>query len=48
MLVVFYHRSSDDQERRAGRDLALSEGAFGEVVTPNELFGLVTSALSVH
>ena len=48
MLVVFYHRSSDDQERRAGRDLALSEGAFGEVVTPNELFGLVTSALGVH
>ena len=48
MLVVFYHRSSDDQERRASRDLALSEGAFGEVVTPNELFGLVTSALGVH
>ena len=46
MPVVFYHGSFKEQERRARRDMALSEGAFGEAVMPDELLGLVASALS--
>lgn len=48
MPVVFYHGSSNEQDRSARRDLALSEGAFGEAVTPDELLGLVISALGVQ
>lgn len=48
MPVVFYHGSSNEQDRSARRELALSEGAFGEAVTPDELLGLVISALDVQ
>jgi len=43
--VVFYHGSYDKRERSTRRELALSEGAFGEAVMPDELFGLLVSAL---
>jgi len=48
MPVVLYHGISNPQERSARRKLALSEGAFGEAVTPNELLGLVISALGMR
>lgn len=48
MPVVFYHGSFKEQERCARRDLVLSEGAFGEAVRPDELPGLVASALGLH
>jgi len=48
MPVVFYHGSSDERERSDRRTLALSEGAFGEAVMPDELLGLVISALDVQ
>ena len=48
ILVVFYHGSSDERERNARRELALSEGAFGEAVMPDELLALVISALRVY
>ena len=48
MPVVFYHGISNEQERSARRKLALSEGAFGEAVMPDELLGLVISALGLH
>lgn len=47
MPVVFYHGSFNERERSGRRTLALSEGAFGEAVMPDELFGLVTSALGL-
>lgn len=46
--VVFYHGSSDERERRVRRELAISEGAFGEAVTPDGLLELVISSLGVH
>ncbi len=46
--VVFYHGSSNERERRARRELALREGAFGEAVMPDELLGLVISALGLE
>jgi len=46
--VVFYHGSFKEEERRARRDIALSEGAYGEAVMPDELLGLVVSALSTN
>ncbi len=46
--VVFYHGSSDERERSARRELALSEGASGEAVMPDELLALVISAVRVH
>jgi len=48
MPVGFYHGSSDERERCIRRELGLHEGAFGEAVMPDELFGLVTSALGLH
>jgi CheY-like chemotaxis protein len=48
MPVVFYHGSSDERERSDRRTLALSEGAFGEAVIPDELLGLVISALGMR
>lgn len=48
MPVVFYHGISNEQERSARRALAMQEGAFGEAVMPDELLGLVISALSIH
>ena len=47
MPVVFYHGSSKERDRTARRELALREGAFGEAVMPDELLGLVTSALGL-
>ncbi len=44
MPVIFYH-GSVGQERIARREVAIREGAFGEAVMPDELLGLVTSAL---
>jgi hypothetical protein len=46
--ILFYHGSSDERERNARRKLALSEGASGEAVMPDELLALVISALRVH
>lgn len=46
--VVFYHGSADQRERSMRREQALREGAFGEAVMPDELLGLVISALGVH
>lgn len=46
--VVFYHGSADERERSARREQALREGAFGEAVMPDELLGLVISALGDH
>ena len=46
--VVFYHGSSSERERSDRRKLALSEGAFGEAVMPDELLGLAISALGLH
>ncbi len=46
--VLFYHGSSDERERNARRKLALSEGASGEAVMPDELLALAISALRVH
>lgn len=48
MPVVFYHASSSERERSARRELAIREGAFGEAVMPDELLGLVISALGVQ
>jgi CheY-like chemotaxis protein len=48
MPVIFYHGAADEQERAARREQALSEGAFGEAVMPDELLGLVTKALAVE
>ncbi|MDR4484752.1 MAG: TIR domain-containing protein [Nitrospirales bacterium] len=47
MPVVFYHGSSKERDRIARRELALREGAFGEAVMPDELLGLVISALGL-
>ncbi|MDR4459916.1 MAG: TIR domain-containing protein [Nitrospirales bacterium] len=47
MPVVFYHGSSKERDRTARRELALREGAFGEAVMPDELLGLVISALGL-
>lgn len=46
--VVFYHGSFDERERSARREQALREGAFGEAVMPEELLGLVISAIGLH
>lgn len=46
--VIFYHGAADEPERAARREQALSEGAFGEAVMPDELLGLVTRALAVE
>jgi len=46
--IIFYHGSSDERERAARRDQALREGAFGEAVMPDELFGLVIKALALR
>lgn len=46
MPVIFYHAAADEQDRAARREQALREGAFGEAVMPDELFGLVTKALA--
>jgi len=48
MPVVFYHGSFEGRERNARREVAMREGAFGEAVMPDELLGLVTSALGVE
>ncbi|TKB71706.1 MAG: TIR domain-containing protein [Nitrospira sp.] len=48
MPVVFYHASTSERERSARQELAIREGAFGEAVMPDELLGLVISALGVH
>lgn len=45
MPVLFYHGSFKEQERHTRRDMALGEGAYGEAVMPDELLGLVASAL---
>ncbi|MCA9423053.1 MAG: TIR domain-containing protein [Nitrospira sp.] len=47
MPVVFYHGSSNERDRTTRRELALREGAFGEAVMPDELLGLVISALGL-
>ncbi|GJL58050.1 MAG: hypothetical protein NPIRA03_09070 [Nitrospirales bacterium] len=47
MPVLFYHGSSNERDRTARRELALREGAFGEAVMPDELLGLVISALGL-
>lgn len=48
MPVIFYHGSSDERERRVRRELAISEGAFGEAIMPDRLLELVISSLGVH
>lgn len=48
MPVVFYYGGFKEQVRRARRVLALSEGVFGEALMPDELLGLVVSALGLH
>lgn len=47
MPVIFYHGSFDGRERNARREVAIREGAFGEAVMPDELLGLVSSALGM-
>lgn len=46
--VVFYHGGADGRERSARRKQALREGALGEAVMPDELLGLVISAIGLH
>lgn len=46
--VVFYHGGADGRERSARRKQALSEGALGEAIMPDELLGLVISAIGLH
>jgi len=48
MPVVLYHGSFKEKERSRRRELALNEGAFGEAVMPEELLGLVISALGLE
>jgi len=48
MPVVFDHGSFSGRERRAGHEMALAEGAYGEAVMPDELLVLVAGSLGLH